>query len=125
MHNLIVHCVDLGGGDVDGVHGAAESVGVDVVAHFERLEEQQHHSACEILQGAAQCHADSKASCSQKCRERAGGYSEYADDNYEENHRQRDVDKTYCECGEGRIDFPFGEYFAEKFLNAPYNPCSQ
>ena len=41
------------------LHDALMSVGLDVVAHSVRLEQENHKSASEVLQVAAESHTDS------------------------------------------------------------------
>ena len=125
MHYLIVHSVDLGGGDVDGIHCTAEAIGIDIVSDLKRLEQQQHHSARKVLQCTAQCHADSQAAGGQKSCERAGGHTQDAYNHDKQNHGQGYVDEAYRECRQGRFYFSLYEYLPEKFLYASDNPCAQ
>lgn len=83
--------------DLYFAHCAALALCLDEVAHFEGFEEQDHHTAGEVLQRTAQCHTDGNTGRSKKGDEGTGFNTQNTNNNNDEQEVECDVQQAFGE----------------------------
>ena len=84
-----------------------------IIAYAVGLEQQNQHSAGEVLQRAAQCHANSYACRCENGDERGCLYAENADDCHHQNEVQQHAHKAEQERAQRAVYAPAHEYAHE------------
>ena len=110
--------------EVDLLDRTLLSLGHDVVARAERLEQQNQYAARKVLQRTAQCHADGEAGRSDDGQERSRLDAENADDDQQQEDPGHDPQHVADELVERRVEFAPFEDFVEHAVEPTDQPAA-
>ena len=121
---LVVDSIDHRMENLDLLDGAGVSLGLYVVAHLIRFEQENQHTAGEILQRSAEGHTDGDTCRGEEREERACLESEDADDGDDENEVEHHLYEREHESGERGVYLPSEHHRACGLVDFPYNKLS-